>query len=170
LIVKTSLALLTVSFAALAGCASSTSTTSTSSAAQAPAGTAVPATSSGSAAAQPAGANAASPFGPTRTVKSRDGRFDGEIVGHVAPGSRFAKLQIGMTYEEVTALIGAPDNMVRHETGKRWIPFYYGNDSQRLQVLYRREGCLTFTGGNVFGGGSNELVRVTATQRQDCMS
>ena len=165
---KMSLALVTVSIAALAGCASSTSTTTTSSAGQAPAGTAAPATSPGAAAARPA-ANAPSPYGPTRTVKSRDGRFDGEIVGSVAPGSRFAKLQIGMTYEEVTALIGAPDNMVRHETGKRWIPFYYGNDSQRLQVLYRREGCLTFTGGNVFGGGGNELVRITATERQDCM-
>jgi len=115
-------------------------------------------------------ANAASTYGPTRKVKSQDGRFEGEIVGTVAPGSRFARLQIGMTYDQVTALIGAPDNMVRHETGKRWIPFYYGNDSQRVQVLYRRDGCLTFTGGNVFGGGGNELVRITATPRDDCLS
>ncbi|HEX2540456.1 MAG TPA: hypothetical protein VHM00_05175 [Caldimonas sp.] len=170
---KTSLALLTVSFAALAGCASTTSTTTTSSAAQAPLGAApaaAPAPAPAPAAAPAQAGNAPSPYGPTRRVKSKDGRFEGEIVGAVAPGSRFAKLQIGMTLEEVTALIGAPDNMVRHETGKRWIPFYYGNDSQRLQVLYRREGCLTFTGGNVFGGGGNELVRITATQRQDCLS
>jgi hypothetical protein len=163
---------------ALGGCASTTSTTTTSSAAQAPGGTTAAAPATGAAPANPAAttanpapaAGAASPYGPTRKVKSKDGRFEGEIVGTVAPASRFAKLQIGMTLEEVTALIGAPDNMVRHETGKRWIPFYYGNDSQRLQVLYRREGCLTFTGGNVFGGGGNELVRITATQRQDCMS
>ena len=161
---------LSVVAAALAGCASSTSTTTTSSVAQAPAGAAVPVSPSTNAAAPPArGATPASPYGPTRKVKSPDGRFEGEIVGNVAVGSRFARLQIGMTYEQVTALIGAPDNMVRHETGKRWIPFYYGNDSQRVQVLYRREGCLTFTGGNVFGGGGNELVRITATPRDDCL-
>jgi len=167
--VKTSLVLLTASLMVLAGCASTTSTTTTASAAQSPAAAPAPAPATAAAVPAPAGA-AANSYGPTRKVKSKDGRFEGEIVGNVAPGSRFARLQIGMTFEEVTALIGAPDNMVRHETGKRWIPFYYGNDSQRLQVLYRREGCLTFTGGNVFGGGGNELVRITATQRQDCMS
>ncbi len=141
--------------AGIAGCASQQSGTSTSNAAP------VPATASPAA--------APSSYGPTRTVKSKNGRFDGEIVGNVAPGGRFSRLQIGMTFEEVTSAIGAPDNMVRHETGKRWIPFYFGSDSQRLQTLYRNEGCLTFTAGNVFGGGSNELIRITATQRQDCM-
>jgi len=165
--VKTSLVLLTASLVVLAGCASTTSTTTTASAAQSPAATPAPAPATTAAAPAPAAA-AANSYGPTRKVKSKDGRFEGEIVGNVAPGSRFARLQIGMTLEEVTALIGAPDNMVRHETGKRWIPFYYGNDSQRLQVLYRREGCLTFTGGNVFGGGGNELIRVTADPSTRC--
>ena len=174
---KTSLALVTASVAALAGCVSTTSTTThLQRRAVAPGhGCAGPRAGSraGPAAAAPApvqAGKATSPYGPIRRVKSKDGRFEGEIVGAVAPGSRFARLQIGMTLEAVTALIGAPDNMARHETGKRWIPFYYGNDSQRVQVLYRREGCLTFTGGNVFGGGGNELVRITATQREDCLS
>lgn len=82
-----------------------------------------------------------------RTVKSRNGQFDGEIVGTPAPNSKFAKLQIGMTMGEVSSLIGGPDDMIRHETGKRWIPFYFGNDAERIQVLYRGEGCLTHTGG-----------------------
>jgi hypothetical protein len=112
---------------------------------------------------------AASPFGPTRVVKSRDGKFDGEIVGTPARNSKFAKLQIGMQMEEVTALIGGPDNMVRHETGKRWIPFYFGSDAQRVQALYRGEGCLTYTAGNVFGGGGNTLIRITATPLTTCM-
>ena len=168
---KTSLLCVSLVAMALAGCATSTSTTTTSSVAQAPAGTAVPVSPSPKAAAASArNATPASPYGPTRRVKSQDGRFEGEIVGNVTAGSRFARLQIGMTFEQVTALIGAPDNMIRHETGKRWIPFYYGNDSQRVQVLYRREGCLTFTGGNVFGGGGNELVRIIATPRDDCLS
>jgi hypothetical protein len=151
---KTVPVLLSLALAGLAGCASQQSSSSSSPSAAPPPATAAP---------------AASPYGPTRTVKSKDGRYDGEIVGTVAAGSRFSKLHIGMTYEQVTAAIGAPDNMARHETGKRWIPFYYGNDSQRMQVLYRNEGCLTFTGGNVFGGGGNELIRITATPRQDCM-
>ena len=105
----------------------------------------------------------------TRIVKSRDGRFDGEMVGTAAAGSKFSRLAIGMTMDEVTRLIGGPDNIVRHETGKRWIPFYYGNDAQRMQALYRGEGCLTYTGGNVFGGGGSELIRITALPSGACM-
>jgi hypothetical protein len=104
-----------------------------------------------------------------RVVKSRDGSFEGEMIGTPAPNSRFAKLQIGMTMREVSSLIGAPDDMIRHETGKRWIPFYFGNDAQRLQVIYKNEGCLTYTGGNVFGGGDNELIRVPVAPKGGCL-
>jgi hypothetical protein len=104
-----------------------------------------------------------------RMVKSRDGRYEGEVIGTPAASSRFAKLQIGMTMREVTSMIGAPDDMIRHETGKRWIPFYFGNDAQRLQVIYRNEGCLTYTGGNVFGGGESELIRITVAPKGGCL-
>ena len=114
-------------------------------------------------------ATAASPTSNVRTVKSRDGSFEGEMVGTPAANSKFAKLQIGMTMREVTGLIGGPDDMIRHETGKRWIPFYFGNDAQRLQVIYKGEGCLTYTGGNVFGGGDSELIRITAAPKDDCL-
>jgi hypothetical protein len=130
-------------------------------------------TQTGTSAPAPATATAApaqaSPFGPTRVVKSRDGKFEGEIVGTPARNGKFATLQIGMQMEEVTALIGGPDNMIRHETGKRWIPFYFGSDAQRIQALYRGEGCLTYTAGNVFGGGGNTLIRITATPLLTCM-
>ena len=91
------------------------------------------------------------------------------MVGTPAANSKFAKLQIGMTMREVTGLIGGPDDMIRHETGKRWIPFYFGNDAQRLQVIYKGEGCLTYTGGNVFGGGDSELIRITAAPKGGCL-
>jgi hypothetical protein len=145
---KTNLAILTVTML-IAGCASQ----------QQGAGTASGASS----------ATAASPASNVRTVKSRDGTFEGEIVGTPAANSKFAKLQIGMTMREVTGLIGGPDDMIRHETGKRWIPFYFGNDAQRLQVIYKGEGCLTYTGGNVFGGGDSELIRITAAPKVDCL-
>jgi hypothetical protein len=105
-----------------------------------------------------------------RTVKSRNGKFDGEIVGTPAVNGKFSKLHIGMTMREVQGLIGVADDMYRHETGKRWIPFYFGNDSQRFQVLYKGEGCLTYTGGNVFGGGENELIRIAADSKGRCFN
>jgi hypothetical protein len=145
---KTNLAILTMTML-IAGCASQ----------QQGAGTASGASS----------ATAASPASNVRTVKSRDGTFEGEMVGTPAANSKFAKLQIGMTMREVTGLIGGPDDMIRHETGKRWIPFYFGNDAQRLQVIYKGEGCLTYTGGNVFGGGDSELIRITAAPKDDCL-
>ena len=108
-------------------------------------------------------------YGPITIVKSRDGRGTGEIVGTIAPGSKFAKLQIGMMMSEVTALIGGADGQLSHETGKRWIPFYFANDARRVEAFYKGEGCLTYTGGNPWGGGDNELIRITATTRTDCM-
>lgn len=104
-----------------------------------------------------------------KTVASTDGSFTGEIVGTPRPGSKFAKLRIGMTMYEVQKLIKAPDDLRRHETGKRWIPFYFGNDAQRLQTYYEGEGCLTYTGGNVFGGGDNQLIRISVNQSSACL-
>lgn len=131
-----------VAVAALAGCASHR-------------GASAPDTAANS-------APAATADGDVRVVKSRDGSFEGEMVGTPAPGSKFARLAIGMTFEEVQSLIGSPSNMGMHETGKRWIPFYFGNDVVRMETIYPGEGCLSFTGGNQFGGGGHELVRITA--------
>jgi len=124
-------------------------------------------TTSSSSGATPAAAEKPS---NTRIVKSMDGSFEGEIVGTPAPNSRFAKLKIGMTMAEVNALIKAPDDLTRHETGKRWIPFYFGDDAQRMQAYYNGEGCLTYTGGNVFGGGGNQLIRITADTTRSCFN
>lgn len=97
----------------------------------------------------------------TRVVKSRDGRFEGEVTGQAAPGSKFAQLVIGMSMNEVQDRLGrAPDRMHTYESGKRWIPFYFGNDARRMQVLFRGEGCLVFTDGNVWGGAGGDLIRI----------
>ena len=76
------------------------------------------------------------------------------------PGSKFAGIQIGMTMAQVQEKIGTPERFHSYESGKRWIPFYYGNDARRMQALYRGAGCLIFTDGNIFGGGGNELLRI----------
>ena len=151
---------LALALVALGGCAS-----------QQTAQTPVPATPAPSAPNQQSPA-ATAPKNATeagRSAKSQDGSFEGEVVGNPAPGSKFSKVKIGMSFREVTRLIGAPDDMQRYETGKRWIPFYFGNDAQRVETLYRKEGCLTFTGGNVFGGGGEQLIRIQVDPKDTCM-
>lgn len=96
-----------------------------------------------------------------QTVKSRDGTFEGEVFGKAAAGSKFSKLSIGMQMSEVQDQMGrAPDRFHTYESGKRWIPFYFGNDARRLQALYKGEGCLIFTAGNVWGGGAGDLIAI----------
>lgn len=91
---------------------------------------------------------ASSPNG--RVVKSKDGTIEGEIIGKPAPKSKFAKLQIGMTPEEVEKLIGKADDTDTHTTGKAFIPFHFGGDKRRMEAFYKHEGQLTFSNTNNF--------------------
>ena len=79
----------------------------------------------------------------------------------LATGSKFSKIKIGMQFEQVNDLIGTPNSITRNETGKRWIPFYFGSDVMRMQASYKGEGCLTYTGGNQFGSSGGELITIT---------
>lgn len=93
----------------------------------------------------------------------------GEIIGTPAPNSKFAKLTIGMSMAQVQDVMGhAPDRTDTHETGKRWIPFYFGTDARRLEALYQGEGCLSFTGGNIWGAAGGELVRIEVSPSGSC--
>ncbi len=113
--------------------------------------------------------SASQPQKNARAVKSRDGSFTGEMIGTPAAGSRFAKLQIGMTMNEVQDVLGrSPDRTHSYESGKRWIPFYFGNDARRLQALYKGEGCLIATGGNAWGGGGGELIQIEVDPSGTC--
>jgi hypothetical protein len=96
-----------------------------------------------------------------RIVKSRDGSFSGELLGTPVADSKFAKLQIGMEMQETQDLMGrSPDRSHAYESGKRWIPFYFGNDARRVQAYYKGEGCLIFTGGNIWGGAGGDLIQI----------
>jgi hypothetical protein len=107
--------------------------------------------------------------GKGRAVKSRDGKFEGEVIGQPRAGSKFATLQIGMQMSEVQNVFGrAPDRLHTYESGKRWIPFYFGNDARRMQALYRGEGCLVFSDGNAWGGAGGDLVSIEHDPSGNC--
>ena len=55
--------------------------------------------------------NNAPPNNAPRIVKSRDGKYTGEVVGVAGPDSKFAKLLIGMEPNEVSDILGrSPDS------------------------------------------------------------
>jgi hypothetical protein len=100
---------------------------------------------SGSTAAPAPAPKAESPS-DTQQVKGING-WEGEITGKPAPGSKFTRLQIGMSMKQVTDLIGHPTDQGAYVTGKAWIPFYYGSDRYRHEAVYKGQGRLIFAGG-----------------------
>lgn len=90
-------------------------------------------------------------------VKGIDG-WDGEISGIPAPGSKFARLKIGMSTDEVFRLIGAPTGQSNYPTGKSHIPFYHGADRWRQEAIYRGQGRLIFSQQGGWGGAGYNLI------------
>lgn len=78
----------------------------------------------------------------------------------IPPDSPLAKVKVGMTMQQVTDILGSPTNQIKYSTGKAWIPYYYGDDTSRLEWSYKGLGRVIFTGGNVFGGGGGAVQRV----------
>jgi hypothetical protein len=92
-------------------------------------------------------------------VKSRDGSFDGEVYGNIPPGSKWAKLRIGMEQPEVERLLGVSHQVHAYPTAKAWIPFYYGTDRYRYEVSYPGQGSVSYTGGS-WGGGQGVVMMI----------
>jgi len=90
-----------------------------------------------------------------RKVK-RINNWEGEITGKPGAKSRFTKLQIGMPMQQVVNLIGQPSDQGAYVTGKAWIPFYFGADRHRYEMVYKSQGRLIFAGGSLgnFTGGN----------------
>ena len=82
--------------------------------------------------------------------------WEGEITGKPGAKSRFTKLQIGMPMQQVVNLIGQPSDQGAYVTGKAWIPFYFGSDRHRYEMVYKSQGRLIFAGGSLgtFTGGN----------------
>ena len=83
------------------------------------------------------------------------------VIGTPAPGSKFAKLKLGMTMKEVFAKIGRPDAQWHRPTGKSHIPFYYGDDRWVEECSYKKEGRLTFN-----SGGDQKLTTIEVNKKE----
>ena len=92
--------------------------------------------------------------GSGRTVKGIND-YEGEITGNPAPGSKFTKLQIGMSYKQVTDIVGQPSDQGAYVTGKAWIPFFFGSDRYRHELVYEKTGRLIFAGSSGFDSNSH---------------
>jgi hypothetical protein len=86
----------------------------------------------------------------------------------VAPpaGSKMAKLQLKMTPEQVTEIMGSPTGQKSYMTGKAFNPFNYGNDSgSRMEYAYKGEGRVVFAVPR--WGGSMKVVRIDYDPAED---
>jgi ABC-type Fe3+-hydroxamate transport system substrate-binding protein len=94
--------------------------------------------------------------GSGKTVKGR-GDWEGEVTGKPAAGSKFTKLEIGMSMREAVDVVGQqPTDSGAYVTGKAWIPFYYGSDRHRYEMVFKGQGRLIFAGGSLgnYTGGN----------------
>jgi hypothetical protein len=90
----------------------------------------------------------------------------GDVIGTPGKNSKFTKLQIGMGMKEVTDLIGMPTDEGAYVTGKAFIPFYFGGDRYRHELVYKGQGRLVFAGGSVGNLGPGRLIRITHNENE----
>lgn len=66
-------------------------------------------------------------------------------MAEIPKSSPLAKIELGMSDARVRDLIGSPNDSETYQTGKAWIPFYYGTDVARTEYIYRGEGRVVFS-------------------------
>jgi len=84
--------------------------------------------------------------------------WEGDISGTPAPNSRFNALTIGMSMKQVTDLTGPPTDQGAYITGKAFIPFYFGSDRYRHEMVFKGHGRLIFAGGSAGDYSSGHLI------------
>ena len=97
---------------------------------------------------------------PAPAAKDDKKKPQGEVVGTPAPGSKFNKVQFGMGMKQVTDLVGQPTDQGAYVTGKAFIPFHFGGDTYRHELLYKGVGRLVFAGGSFGNYGNSKLIRI----------
>jgi hypothetical protein len=63
-----------------------------------------------------------------------------------------------MGMKQVTDIAGPPTDQGAYITGKAFIPFYFGSDRHRFELIYKGEGRLIFAGGSFGNFNSGNLI------------
>jgi hypothetical protein len=81
-------------------------------------------------------------------------------AGYSAPpaGHKLTQITKGMMETDVRRILGDPDHSNAYQTGKAWIPFYYGSDVSRSDWMYRGQGRVTFSRNRYTG--ALKVIRV----------
>jgi hypothetical protein len=92
--------------------------------------------------------------------------YEGEITGKPAPGSKFTKIQIGMSLKQVTDIVGTPTDQGAYVTGKAFIPFFFGSDRYRYEAVYKGQGRLIFAGSSGFDSNAHLIWIIHSAAEQ----
>jgi hypothetical protein len=92
--------------------------------------------------------------------------WEGEITGRPAPGSKFTQIQIGMPLKQVMDIVGTPTDQGTYMTGKAWIPFNFGSDRYRYEVVYKGQGRLVFAGAAGFDSNAHLIWIIHSANEQ----
>jgi len=84
---------------------------------------------------------------------------ESSIVGNIPAAHPLAKVKISMSQNHVHEILGQPTDSKNYQTGKAFIPFYFGSDMMRLEELYKGIGRITFTGVGI-GGVNFKVFRI----------
>jgi hypothetical protein len=95
------------------------------------------------------------------------GDWEGEITGKPAPNTPFTKLTIGMPMKQVKEIAGAPTDEGAYITGKAFIPFYFGSDRFRYELVYKAQGRLIFAGGSLGDLTGAHLIWIIYSANED---
>jgi hypothetical protein len=64
-----------------------------------------------------------------------------------------SQVQVGMSQQQVDALLGPPTAQTQRMTGKQWQPFNFGaRDLQRMMYLYKGVGRVEFSLKSAYEG------------------
>ncbi len=60
-------------------------------------------------------------------------------------GHKLAKVELNMNGNDVLRILGDPDHSNVYQTGKAFIPFYFGTDAARSDWMYSGQGRVVFS-------------------------
>ena len=109
----------------------------------------------------PAGMNASGEVVDSSQVSEGHGKkvtgingYTGEILGTPVSGSKFGRLQIGMTVAQAADILGTPSQQGNYVTGQAFNPFNFsGAGSTRYQMIYKNQGRLIFDSPSAYDFG-----------------